>query len=209
MTAISQGAYLTRDIRRVVHCFALVSLCWRLMLGEKGEKPVCVCLFGGKETGGLTPDEGGSGTGNWGVSTGIERLHQELVGEPFCQITKAERVSSMVAANLSMKEDHRERVGQNANHRQHDQCSIVVLMDGRMFQMAIGGDRLKDLGINQPPTLTEQINKDRGNGIEFHIASEKVGVLFFNRLFDRLLVGLAFMDTNLVYFLGSQSLDHP
>ena len=51
-----------------------------------------------------------------GSQLGMRRVHQELVGEYFCQVTKSERVSSKMTANLSMIKNHRERIGQKANH---------------------------------------------------------------------------------------------
>jgi len=52
------------------------------------------------------------GCGEVGMSSaGVEKFDQKLVGELFGQVTKPKRVSSTVATNLPMIEDHRERVG--------------------------------------------------------------------------------------------------
>ena len=142
-------------------------------------------------------------TGEGRSSTGVVRFDQEVVGKLLCQVTEAERVSWMVAKNLPVVEDHRERIGHKANHDQHDQRAIVTLMNRRMFQVAIDGDGLKDFGINYPTTLAQLINKDRGNGIDFHIAGEKVSALPLDQILDGLLFTIVVMYTDLIDFLGS------
>ena len=53
-----------------------------------------------------------------------------------------------MAADLTVVEDHRECVGKDTNHGQHDEGT--VLMGGGPLQAAIGGDGLKGLHADRP-----------------------------------------------------------
>ncbi len=44
-------------------------------------------------------------------------------------------------------------------------------MDDRMFQMAVGGDGLKHLGVDAPPAAAESMDEDRRNRAEFEVAA--------------------------------------
>jgi len=62
-----------------------------------------------------------------------------------------------MAANLPIVEDHGQRIGHHPDHGQHDQGG--ALMDGGMFEVAVGGNGLKHLGIDAPATAAELLDE--------------------------------------------------
>jgi hypothetical protein len=62
-----------------------------------------------------------------------------------------------MAAKLAAVEDQRQSVGEHANHGEHNQGG--ALMNGGMFQMAVGGDGLKHLGINAPSAAAQLVDE--------------------------------------------------
>jgi hypothetical protein len=52
--------------------------------------------------------------------------------------------------HLAMVVDERQRISQHTNHGQHHQGLGALLLDRGFFEMAVGGDGLKHLGIDPP-----------------------------------------------------------
>ena len=75
-----------------------------------------------------------------------------MIRQPLSQIAKTERAISEVAANLAMEEHQGQSVGQNTNHREHDQRLTAALMHGWFFEVAVGGDGLKHFRVDDPTT---------------------------------------------------------
>jgi hypothetical protein len=64
-----------------------------------------------------------------GDSTGIRlRSNNKLIRQSLSQIAKTDGTTSVVAANLAMKEHQGQGERQNANHGEHDQCLAAALM---------------------------------------------------------------------------------
>ena len=82
-------------------------------------------------------------------------------------------------------------------------------MDGGMFEVAVGGDGLKHLGIDAPSTAAELLDERWRDGAEFEIGGVKVSALQRH-------VGLAFgemiailADRDLAFVLDANRFDHP
>ena len=75
-----------------------------------------------------------------------------MIRQPLSQIAKTESAISEVAANLAMEEHQGQSVGQNTDHREHDQRLTAALMHGWFFEVAVGGDGLKHFRVDDPTT---------------------------------------------------------
>ena len=64
-----------------------------------------------------------------------------------------------MAADLAVVEDKGQRVGQETDHRQHNQGGSLV--DRGVFEMTVGGDGLKDFGIDSPTAATALMDEQR------------------------------------------------
>jgi hypothetical protein len=80
-----------------------------------------------------------------------------------------------MATDLPVEEDQRQGIGEEPDHGQHYQRR--GLMNGRMFQMAVGDDGLKNLGIDSPPAATELMDEQRRDQTQFEIGGVEVGAL--------------------------------
>ena len=80
-----------------------------------------------------------------------------------------------MAANLAMIKDGGQGIGQNPNHREDDECD--VLMHGRLFEMAIGSEGLECSGVDGPAASAHLVNELRTDGAEVHIARIEVRAL--------------------------------
>src|ERR1022692_1125681 len=80
-----------------------------------------------------------------------------------------------MAADLALIEDQGKSVGQKADHGEHHKR--LRLVDGGMFEVAVGGDGLKDLGIDSPATATELMNEQRRDRAQVEISGVEVGAL--------------------------------
>jgi hypothetical protein len=61
--------------------------------------------------------------------------------------------SAGVAADLALAENQGEGIGQKPDHGQHHQGRSLV--DGGVFEVTVGGDGVKDFGIDSPAAATE------------------------------------------------------
>ena len=86
-----------------------------------------------------------------------------------------------MAADLAVIEDQRQGISQKPDHGQHDQRRGLV--HGRVFEMTVGGDGLKNLGIDSPPAAAELMDEQRRDRTKFEIGGVEVGALLGYRRF--------------------------
>jgi hypothetical protein len=80
-----------------------------------------------------------------------------------------------MAADLALVEHQRQSISQQPNHGQHYQGR--ALMNGGMFQVAVGGNGLKHFGIDAPPAAAELMDEQRGDRAKSEIRGLEVGAL--------------------------------
>src|SRR5271169_1693190 len=90
-------------------------------------------------------------------------------------------LSAGMATDLAVVEDQGQGIGKKPDHGQHHQgCRLV---DSGVFEVAVGGDGLKDLGIDSPTAATELMNEQRRDRAQFEIGGVEVGAgLGYRRL---------------------------
>ena len=88
---------------------------------------------------------------------GVGRKSEEPVGHSLGQIVKGLAFSASMAADLALVEDQRQGVGQKPDHSQHYQGRGLV--DSRVLEVAVGGDGLKDFGIDSPTATAELMDE--------------------------------------------------
>ena len=81
--------------------------------------------------------------------------------------------SAGVAADLALVEDQGQGIGQKADHGQHHQGRGLV--DRGVFEVAVGGDGLKNFCIDSPTTAAELVDEQRRDQAEFEIGGVEVG----------------------------------
>jgi hypothetical protein len=81
------------------------------------------------------------GASHCAALTGIRASREQRLRQRSSCLAKTGRRFAAVAANLAMIKDGGQGIGQNSNHRQHDECD--VLMHGRLFEMAVGSDGMR------------------------------------------------------------------
>ena len=85
-----------------------------------------------------------------------------------------------MAEHLAMIEQQAERVGQQADHGQHHQS--LTLTRGRLLQMRIRDDGVKDLRIDLPAAAPELVQEQRRDGAQFQVGGVEVGGNLFGGL---------------------------
>src|SRR4029077_3898966 len=107
--------------------------------------------------------------------------------------------SAGMAADLTLVEDQGQGIGQKPDHGQHHQGGSLV--DRGMFEVTVGGDDLKDFGIDSPTAATELMNKQRRDQAEFEIGGVEVGALlrYFRLAFSSMSVFFVERDAALVF----------
>src|SRR5437879_13825490 len=83
--------------------------------------------------------------------------------------------SAIMAADLALVEDQGQVIIQKPNHGQDHQGRSLV--DGGVFEVTVGGDGLKDFGIDSPTAATELMDEQRRDRAEFEIGGVEVGAL--------------------------------
>src|ERR1035441_637931 len=81
--------------------------------------------------------------------------------------------AAAMAADLTVVEDHRQRVGKDTDHGQHDEGT--VLMGGGLLQVTIRGEGLKGLHVDRPAAASELVDEIRRNGAKIHVRRIEVG----------------------------------
>ena len=78
-----------------------------------------------------------------------------------------------MATDLAVVEDQGQGIGKKPDHGQHHQgCRLV---DSGVFEVTVGGDGLKDFGIDSPTAATELMNEQRRDRAQFEIGGVEVG----------------------------------
>src|SRR5437899_4318492 len=112
-------------------------------------------------------------------STGIRRKSDEPVRQALGILMEGLAFSAGMAADLALVEDQGQGIGEKPDHGQHHQgCGLV---DRRGFEMTVGGEGLKDFGIDSPTAATELMNEQRRDRAEFEIGGVEVGALLRHR----------------------------
>jgi hypothetical protein len=83
--------------------------------------------------------------------------------------------SAGVAADLAVVEDQGHGVGQKPDHGQHHQGRRLV--DGGVFEVTVGGEGLKDFGLDSPAAAAELMDEQRRDRAEFEISGVEIGAL--------------------------------
>jgi len=81
--------------------------------------------------------------------------------------------SAGMTADLAVVEDQRQGIGKKADHGEHHQGGGLV--DGGVFEVTVGGEGLKDFGIDSPTAATELMNEQRRDRAQFEIGSRAGG----------------------------------
>src|ERR1035437_7007304 len=90
-------------------------------------------------------------------SAGIGAGGEKAVGKLPRHVAKTWWNAPAMAADLTVVEDHRQCVGKDTDHGQHDEST--VLMGGGLLQVTIRGDGLKGLGVDHPATASELVDE--------------------------------------------------
>src|SRR6266545_4664482 len=106
-------------------------------------------------------------------SAGIGAEGEKAVGKLPRHIAKTWRHAAAMAADLTVVENCGESEGQDTDHGQHDEGT--VLMGGGLLQVTIRGDGLKGLSVDRPAAATELMDEVRRNGAEIHVRGIEVG----------------------------------
>ena len=94
---------------------------------------------------------------NWYQGIGEQGQRQQS-----SHLAKTRRPFPAVAANLAMIKDRGQSVGQNSNHRQHDECDALV--HGRLFEMGVSSKGLECGGVDGPAASAQLVNELRRDG---------------------------------------------
>ncbi len=128
-------------------------------------------------------------------STGVGGRGDEPISDSLGALVKGLAFSASMAADLAVVKDQGQGIGQEPDHGQHDQRR--GLMDSGVFEMAVGGDGLKNFCIDSPTAAAELMDEQRRDRAEFEIGGVKVGALLRGR-------GLA-LDSMTVFFADSDA----
>ena len=105
-------------------------------------------------------------------STGVGRNSEEPVGEALGQLMKGVAFSAGMAADLAVVEDQGQGIGQKPDHGQHHQGGGLV--DRGVFEVTVGGDGLKDFGIDSPTAATQLMKEQGRDRAQVEIGSVEV-----------------------------------
>ena len=86
-----------------------------------------------------------------------------------------------MAAHLAQVEDQRQGVGQYSDHGEHHEGT--ALMNRGLLQVAVRGDGLEGLRVDDPTAATELMDELRRNRAQIHIRRIEVGAHDGGRLF--------------------------
>jgi hypothetical protein len=103
------------------------------------------------------------------------RQGNEPIGDPFGALVKGFAFSARMAADLAMVEDQGQGIGKKSDYSQHHQRR--GLMDRGVFEVTVGGDGLKNFGIDSPAAAAELMDEQRRDRAEFEISGVEIGAL--------------------------------
>ena len=87
--------------------------------------------------------------------------------------------SAGMATDLAVIEDQGQGIGQKPDHGQYHQGSSLV--DRGMFEMTVGGEGLKDFGIDSPTAATQLMKEQRRDRAQLEIGGVEVGARLRHR----------------------------
>src|SRR5713101_5245636 len=90
-------------------------------------------------------------------STGVGGKRGEPIGDSLGELVKGLAFSASMAADLALVEDQGQGISQKPNHGKDHQGRSLV--DGGVFEVTVGGDGLKDFGIDSPTAAAELMNE--------------------------------------------------
>jgi len=96
----------------------------------------------------------------WGEeSTGVGSEGGEPIGDSLGGLVKGLAFSASMAADLAVIEDQGQGIGEKPDHGEHHQgCGLV---NRGMFEVAVGGNGLKDFRIDSPTAAAALMNEQR------------------------------------------------
>src|SRR5438552_932586 len=132
-------------------------------------------------------------------STGVGSEGGEPIGDSLGGLVKGLAFSASMAADLAVIEDQGQGIGEKPDHGEHHQGRGLV--NRGMFEVAVGGNGLKDFRIDSPTAATALMNEQRRDRAEFEIGGVEVGALLRHRglALDAMTVFIADGDAMLVF----------
>ena len=132
-------------------------------------------------------------------STGVGSEGGEPIGDSLGGLVKGLAFSASMAADLAVIEDQGQGIGEKPDHGEYHQGRGLV--NRGMFEVAVGGNGLKDFRIDSPTAATALMNEQRRDRAEFEIGGVEVGALLRHRGFalDAMTVFIADGDAMLVF----------
>ena len=92
-------------------------------------------------------------------STGVGSEGGEPIGDSLGGLVKGLAFSASMAADLAVIEDQGQGIGEKPDHGEHHQGRGLV--NRGMFEVAVGGNGLKDFRIDSPTAATALMNEQR------------------------------------------------
>src|SRR5260370_10309530 len=108
-------------------------------------------------------------------STGVGSDGGEPIGDCLGGLVKGLIFSASMAADLAVVENQGQGIGEKPDHGEHHQGRGLV--DRGVFEVAVGGNGLKDFRIDSPTAATALMNEQRRDRAEFEIGGVEVGAL--------------------------------
>ena len=112
-------------------------------------------------------------------STGVGGQRGEPIGDSLGKLVKGLAFSASMAEDLALVEDQGEGIGQKPDQGEHHQSRGLV--DSRVFEVAVGGDGLKNFCIDSPTAAAELMDEQRRNRAELEIGGIEIGALLRHR----------------------------
>ena len=145
------------------------------------------------------------GASDCAALAGIGASRAQRLRQRSSCLAKTGRRFPAVAANLAMIKDGGQGIGQNSNHREHDECD--VLMHGRLFEMTVGSDGLECGDVDSPAASAQLVNEHRRDGAEVHIGRIEVRALVRDFFFFLVSKCADFLNFDTLDLLDSDGFD--
>ena len=114
--------------------------------------------------------------------------------------------SAGMTADLAVVEDQRQSIGKKTDHSEHHQSGGLV--DGGVFEVTVGGEGLKDFGMDSPTAATELMKEQRRDRAQFEIGGVEVGAGLRHRGFAFATMTLFFPDRDAALLFQTNGFDH-
>lgn len=93
-----------------------------------------------------------------------------------------------MVCDLTVVEDLGKGKGQDLNHGEDEQGLVITLLQRRLFERTVGGDGLKDVGMDLPATAAQLSEEQGRDGAQLQIAGIEVGAVLDHSFFDDMLI---------------------